>query len=166
MTDPDTYQSCRDFLHHEAELLDDRRLEEWLDLLADEVEYLAPKRVVREKGAEKSEFKEDTFYFLEDRSSLEERVEKLAIEESWGENPPSRTRRLVGNIRIQSNSSDTIELKNNLLMYHNKGIPQRETIIPAERHDELIRVGGSLKLSNRKIYMDVNDLTIVLTVFL
>ena len=37
-------QEIEDFLYREAELLDDRRYEEWLDLLTDDVSYFMPMR--------------------------------------------------------------------------------------------------------------------------
>jgi 3-phenylpropionate/cinnamic acid dioxygenase small subunit len=37
-------QQVEEFLYHEAELLDERRYEDWLALLADDVRYWVPMR--------------------------------------------------------------------------------------------------------------------------
>lgn len=167
MVNRETHFRCEQFLVREAEILDNKDYETWLDLLTDDVEYVAPQRIVREKGSEKNEFSEDTFYFYDDKISLNKRVEKLNVEETWGENPPSRTRRFVSNVRVQETDDEKLLVKNNLLLYHNKGMPQQENIVSAERYDTLIEDDGELKIDDREIFIDASDLNIEgLTVFL
>ena len=49
-------QEITDFLYREAELLDERRYREWLDLLADDVRYWMPIRRNVKLGDDESEF--------------------------------------------------------------------------------------------------------------
>ncbi len=47
---PQVRDEILDLLHREAELLDEGRLDEWLDLLTDDVTYQMPVRMTRERG--------------------------------------------------------------------------------------------------------------------
>src|SRR5258707_12760170 len=49
-------QEIADFLYREAELLDERRYREWLDLLADDIRYWMPMRRNVKFGEEEREF--------------------------------------------------------------------------------------------------------------
>lgn len=166
MIDVETQHRCEQFLTREAELLDNREIGEWLDLLTEDIEYAVPKRITREKDSTKPEFKDDTFFYNEDKESLALRVKKWQVDEAWGENPPSRTRRIVGNVRVSDEEDGSYDVKNNFIMYHNKGIPPQVNILSGERHDTLHENDGELKLAKRTVFLDLTDLNIGLTVFL
>ena len=87
------------FLFHEAALLDERRFDEWLGLLDEELSYRMPVRSTRPEG-QGSEFSEQMLHFDETRETLAMRVERLKSGDAWAEVPPSRTRHYVTNIRI------------------------------------------------------------------
>lgn len=147
---------CRDFLVREAALLDDQQLHEWLDLLTDDVEYRVPRRVMRERGTETSEFSDDGFLYRDDKGTLRTRVERYDREYAWAENPPSRTRRFVGNVRIedQGEETDEIRVKNNMLVYRSQGDTTDHDLIIGEREDVLRRRDEELALAERTVYLD------------
>ena len=85
-----------DFYYLEAELLDDRKLRQWLDLLADDIRYWMP---IRHNTLERPENIGDelskpgeAYYFDDDKKSLKIRVERAYAKNAWAEMPPSRTR--------------------------------------------------------------------------
>ncbi|AFK20974.1 3-phenylpropionate/cinnamic acid dioxygenase subunit beta (plasmid) [Haloferax mediterranei ATCC 33500] len=145
---------CEEFLFDEAERLDDGKLHEWLELLTDDVEYRVPRRVTRERGSEQSSFSEDGFLYREDMGTLTTRVERYDREYAWAENPPSRTRRFVSNVRVHDESDDEIRVKSNLLLYRNQGDTTEHDLLVGEREDQLRRVDGALKLARRTVYLD------------
>lgn len=145
---------CQAFLAQEAELLDDGRLHEWLDLLSEDLEYVVPRRVTRERGSELGEFRDDSFHFRETKETMKSRVERFDKEYAWSENPPSRTRRIVGNVRVEGCWNDRIELRSNFLLSRSQGDTTKTTIIPGERHDVVIEQGGTLKLLRRSVFID------------
>ncbi len=99
-TSLETYWEVYSFLMREAELLDERREREWLEsCIADDVEYLMPVRENRERS-EGVGFSDESFYFQDTRGSLELRVKRLETEYAWAEDPPSRTRHFVTNVRV------------------------------------------------------------------
>lgn len=149
------HYDCVTFYNREAELLDDKELEAWLDLLTEDISYTMPVRLIRERGAERAPFSEQGYNYHEDRSTLEARVKRFQSEYAWSEDPPSRTRHFVSNVRIDAVDDDEIAVKNNLLLFR----AQRENddvLLSAERHDVLRQNGETLQLSEREIRLDHN----------
>lgn len=136
----------------EAELLDDNRLRDWLGLLADDVEYYMPVRATRERGAG-SEFV-DMAHFEENRDQLELRVRRLETSTVWAEDPPSRTRHFISNIRVAPEGPDAARVKSNLLLYRTRGDSPSHDLLSAERQDVWRRVDGAWKLARRTILLD------------
>lgn len=147
-------QTCEEFLFREAELLDDKRLHEWLDLLTEDIEYRVPRRIMRERGSEQSDFSEDGFLYREDHGTLTTRVKRYDREYAWAENPPSRTRRFVSNVRVHEEANDELQVKSNLMIYRNQGDTTEYDLIVGERDDTLRRVDESLKLARRTVRLD------------
>ena len=106
------------FLYHEAALLDERRFAEWLDLLDPELEYWMPVRSTRALGDEAHEFAKlgEGAYFDDDKSSMEQRVRKLSTGFAWAEDPPSRTRHNVTNVRVLERSDGTFRIGCNFMI--------------------------------------------------
>jgi 3-phenylpropionate/cinnamic acid dioxygenase small subunit len=147
------YLECDSFLNYEAELLDQHELSEWLELLSEDITYQIPVRTTRGREAD-SDFSSTSYHMKDDFSSLQSRVNRLETEYDWSENPPSRTKRFVTNLRIStSDDTETIECKSNLLVYRGKGDNPSSDIIPCERHDTLVRKNGELKLERREVQL-------------
>jgi 3-phenylpropionate/cinnamic acid dioxygenase small subunit len=158
-TSVETYWEVYSFLMHEAELLDERRERDWLDLFTDDAEYLMPVRVNRERG-EGDGFSQEAFYFEETRGSLELRVRRLETEYAWAEDPPSRTRHFVTNVRIvESEEEDEVAVRTNLLLYRSRGSDPKHDLLSAERKDTLRKEDGQWKLRKRVILLDHSVLT-------
>ena len=83
------------FLIHEAALLDEWRLEEWLALMAEDSHYLVPPL-----DAPDADHRDTLFLIADDRRTLASRVRQLLSGTTWAENPRSRTRRLITNVRL------------------------------------------------------------------
>lgn len=156
LTTPDQYiqQLCTEFLNREAEILDDRRLNDWLELLTKDIRYEVPVRITREAGAKESEFSDESYHYRENWDTLNGRIDRFEDEYAWSENPPSRTRRFVSNVRIDDIRSDELDVKNNLLLYRNQGDSSSTEIFTGERHDIIRRVNDELKLAKRTVFLD------------
>jgi 3-phenylpropionate/cinnamic acid dioxygenase small subunit len=158
-TGSQTYFECVDFLNAEAELLDDNRIREWFDELIDpEIDYRVPIRVTRSR-AEGPGYSFQGWHMFEDHGSLEARVRRLETEYAWAEDPPSRTRRFVTNIRVDpGEASDEIKVKSNLLIYRGRYDSPSFNLIAGERHDVLRRTDIRLKLLKRLVLLDQTTL--------
>ena len=158
-TSVETYWEAYSFLMHEAEVLDERHEREWLEMLTDDVEYLMPVRVNRERG-EGDGFSEEAFYFEETHGSLELRVRRFETEYAWAEDPPSRTRHFVTNVRVApGEEEDAVAVRSNLLLYRSRGSDPRHDLISAERKDVLRKEDEQWKLKKRVILLDHSILT-------
>ncbi len=163
--DPD-YHLVVDFLVREAELLDERRWRDWLALLAEDVTYEMPVRVTVARGQEDSVLP-DMGHFWEDRFTLQKRVERLETEYAWTEDPPSRTRHFVTNVRVFRSGPEELVAKSYLLLFRSRGDARVPEWVCAERTDRLRRTEGGLRLVHRRIVVDESVLrTQNLAVFL
>jgi ethylbenzene dioxygenase beta subunit len=154
-----------DFLFHEAELLDEWRLREWLGLLTDDICYRVPIRIAKEKAGGESAVtgvSTEMFHLDEDRDSLELRVERLETGFGWAEEPPSRIRHHVTNVRV----GDELAVRSNVLLYRSRWDKPEHDLLSAERHDVLRRVDGELRLASRHVILDSTSIpTLNLTFF-
>lgn len=142
-----------DLYNFEAECLDDRRWEEWLELFAPEVEYFAPIRVNRKTPA--SDIVEELGHFDDTFGSLALRVKRLRTDVAWAEDPPSLTRRLITNIRIRpASEAGQYDVRTNFLLYRSRGDMGAHDLIVGERQDRVRPEGGHLLISRRRILLD------------
>jgi len=155
--DSELRRLIEDFYYLEAELLDNRKLREWFDLLTDDIRYWMP---IRHNPSERPENIADElskpgegFYFDDDRQSLKIRVERAYARNAWAEMPPSRTRHLVTNIRIKKDSGEELHVHSNFLVYRTRMETDQDMFV-GERRDVLRRVGDSFKIVRRMIILD------------
>ena len=141
------------WLLHEAELLDDRRYRDWLALLTDDVVYRMPVRVTSAHSLDDSTL-EDMDHFDEDRYSLGKRVERFETEHAWTEDPPSRTRHYVTNVRVSHGDGDELIAKSYLPLFRSRGDVREPDLVSAERTDVLRQVDGELRLARRDVLVD------------
>ncbi len=149
----ETWLEVHHLLVAEAEMLDDRRFEEWLELFTEDVEYTAPVRVTKKNPA--PDVVVGNLLFDENMASLTLRVRRLATDVAWAEDPPSLTRRLITNIRVSSAAvDDELAVKSNVLLFRSRGDVGRHDIVCGQREDTLRRVEGSLRIARRRILFD------------
>jgi 3-phenylpropionate/cinnamic acid dioxygenase small subunit len=143
------------FLYREAALLDDRRFEDWLTLLAADLEYWMPVRSTRALGDEANEFAKpgESAFFDDDKASMEQRVRKLYTGFAWAEDPPSRTRHLVSNVRIDRAESEIVDVHCNFIVYRSR-LAADEDLWVGRREDRLRRNGESFLIARRHLYLD------------
>jgi 3-phenylpropionate/cinnamic acid dioxygenase small subunit len=152
--DSPQYADVLELLFHEAELLDTGRFEDWLDLLTEDAEYRMPARLTtRDRTA--TGFSDTTNIFSDNLASLRVRVARLGTSFAWAEDPPSRTRHFVTNVRVnRSGHPDELEVRSNLLLYRIRSDQAMPDLFSGERHDLLRLTEGSLRLARRIIYLD------------
>ena len=153
------------FLYHEAEVLDERRYEDWLDLLADDVRYWMPIRRNVKLGELEREFTregQDVNWFDEGKDTLTRRVKQILTGVHWAEEPLSRLCHMVSNVQLLGAEPSVLEparvtVKSRFLIYRNR-VETETDILVGKREDTLRRVDGGWKISRRKIVLDQNVL--------
>lgn len=149
--------ALEDFYYLEAELLDERRWEEWLDLFAPELEYTAPIRVTRKAPA--NDIIDELGHFDDTKSSLALRVKRLRTDVAWAEDPPSHTRRLITNLRVRPGEDPgLVTARTNFLLFRSRGDLGAHDLIVGERQDILRREGGTWLITRRRIVLDQSSL--------
>ena len=163
----DTHQEVHQFLVVEAELLDSRRYQDWLNLFTEDIVYRMPVRVTRAHTLEGSVLY-GMDHFDEDLYSLKKRVQRFETEHAWTEDPPSRTRHFVTNVRVYPGEGDSeFTVKSYVLLFRSRGDTRDPDFLSAERTDVLRRSDGGFKVANREILVDESVLkTQNLAVFL
>ena len=147
------------FYIREAWLLDERRLKEWLDLFTDDVLYFMPRRknVHRREAARELTPLGDLAILEEDKRYLEMRVARLDSGMAWAEDPPSRTRHLIGNLEAIALDNGEVRAKTAFLVYRSH-LETDAQLLSGCREDVLRPVDGSWKIARRTIVLDANVL--------
>lgn len=150
---------AQEFLVREADLLDHDRCEEWLELLHPTLVYRAPVRVTRPPN-QGDGLSDKMYHFDETLRSLTIRV-KLQGSSAWAEEPPSRTRRFVSNVRGEWVTSTEIEVVSYLLLTRLRLVETQQETIVGERHDRLVHDDDAVwRLRRRDILLDHTTLPV------
>jgi 3-phenylpropionate/cinnamic acid dioxygenase small subunit len=155
-------EEIEDFLYTEADLLDQRRFQEWLYLLAEDVSYSMPlRRNVRfgeHAKRENTRIGKDICWFDEDKWTLSKRVEQLMTGIHWAEEPLSRTTRLVSNVHLLEvqpsvETPREVKVRSRFLIERHRVDYESEHFVGI-RTDLLRRVGEEWKIARREILMN------------
>ncbi|MGQ0550014.1 MAG: aromatic-ring-hydroxylating dioxygenase subunit beta [Armatimonadota bacterium] len=151
---PQVREEILEFLYQEAECLDTGRFEDWLGMMTDDVQYQMPVRLTRERG-DAPDRSDQMQFFWDDRATLELRVRRLRTDFAWAEDPPSRTRHFVSNVRIaQAPTPDLLDVRSYVLITRSRGDAPNYEMISGERKDVLRRADGTWKLARREFVVD------------
>jgi 3-phenylpropionate/cinnamic acid dioxygenase small subunit len=153
--DAELERACAQFLYREAELLDNTDYTGWLEsCLSEDLEYRIPIRTTRVRTPGGSEFSETGFHMTDTYVTIRTRVKRLLTEHAWAEDPPSRTRRVVTNIRVRELGSGEAEVKSYLTLYRSQWDTVNYDLIVGERQDVLGVDAGGWRLRRRLVLLD------------
>ena len=158
-------EEIEQFLYREAELLDDRRYEEWLALFAEDAQYFMPMRRNVPHDEPEREFTRDGFdvnWFDEGKDTLTRRVKQILTGIHWAEEPPSRICHMISNVQVVTATppgptSGEVTVKSRFLVYRNRVETETDFLV-GKREDLLRRVNGGWQIARRKIILDQNVL--------
>jgi 3-phenylpropionate/cinnamic acid dioxygenase small subunit len=158
-------QEMEDFLYDEAELLDERRYEEWLELLAEDVRYWMPMRRNVKFGELEREYTReglDINWFDEGKETLTRRVQQILTGVHWAEEPLSRICHMVSNVQLLHVRPSVlapleVTVKCRFLIYRNR-VDTETDLLVGKREDVVRRTNGQWKIRQRKIVLDQNVL--------
>jgi 3-phenylpropionate/cinnamic acid dioxygenase small subunit len=172
-TSPDQQRALERFYHYEARLLDGRQYQQWLALVTEDIQYRMPSRVNvqvdnRERGNEEMigvdreleggdsmgcPIREENYIHLMLR------VERAYKINSWAENPPARTRRIIGNVELMSVEGELHHVLSNFHLYYAR--PGGENFMySGQRRDVLLPEGDSFRIKDREIIMDYANIDV------
>ena len=149
------------FLYMEAELLDERKFTEWLDLLADDIHYHMPARRNIKFGEwhrENSDPESEISWFDEGKRTLAGRVRQLNTGVHWAEEPVSRVRHFVSNVELLDVQGNEVRVRSRFLVYRQR-LTEEQNFFIGKREDLLRRDSETgWKVAKRTIILDQNVL--------
>lgn len=155
-----------DFYYHEADLLDDRRFRDWLELLSDDISYFMPiRRNVKfgqQAARENTKRGDGISWFDEDKWTLTKRVEQILTGVHYAEEPLSRITHMVSNVQIKGARPDVdaaheLDVTSRFLVYQNR-VEYETYIFVGRRNDTLRETGNGWKIARREILLEQNIL--------
>ena len=159
-------REIEEFLYLEADLLDDRRFDAWLDCFDEDLAYFMPMRRNVKFGQhatrENTRYEDGISWFNEDKWTLGKRVEQILTGVHYAEEPLSRVCHMVTNVRVVDalpSAADAREVtaRCKFMVYQNRVEYETYTFV-GSRIDRLRRAGDGWKVFRREIILDQNVL--------
>ncbi len=147
-----TREQVEDFLYHEAALLDEWRLDEWLGLLTDDARYLVPSNDRPDADPAST-----LFTIADDMQRIRGRVTRLKDRNAHAEHPHSRTRRMIANVRIVAREGDELRVEANFVVYRFRRDERIREYVGRYRY-RLRLVSGELRIARREALIDAMEL--------
>ena len=149
---PALHEEVRLFLSLEAEMIDDRRFADWLDVVTDDFSYRMPVPVTPDNPAA-VHYDESALIIDENRETLTEhwfrRFDPDMWEMAWAENPPVRYRHFITNVRVRETADGNVYgVRSNVIVTATRQSNQPDTLY-IERFDTLVRTANGWRLHGR-----------------
>jgi len=159
-------REIEEFLYDEANLLDERRFQEWLNTLAEDLRYFMPMEYNVKFGEhatrELTTRDKQMSWFNEGKWSLGKRAEQILTGVHWAEEPLSRVCRMVSNVQITaigaSAAGETeVDVTSRFLIYQNR-CEYEQYYFVGDRFDRMRQTAEGWKLARREIRIHQNVL--------
>ena len=148
------HQLAHQFLVEEAHLLDTLRFDEWFALLTDDISYSMPVRVTAVKAVDEGSV-QTMHHFSEDRYSVRKRVDRFLTTHAWAEDPQSRLRHHITNVRtFATDDAATFAVESALFLFRSRGDRNPPDVLSAGRSDLLRQTPDGFRLCSRVIQVD------------
>lgn len=141
-----------DLLYLEADLLDRWMLKEWLALYAEDAWYHVPPSDV---DGDTADPETSLFYIIDDAVRMRERVSRLSKVGAHSENPRSKVRHLVSNVRVERDG-ETIRSRSSFIVYRSKDVTS-DAFVGHYLH-EIVERDGILRIAGKKCVLDMEAL--------
>lgn len=139
-----------DFLYLEASLLDEWRLTEWLGLLTEDAQYEIPAT-----DSPNSDCATTLALVYDDRERIDARVKQYVDNLVYAEDPRSRVRRMISNVRVLAVSGDAADVTANFVCY--RFAAERMDVFVGHLVYKIVRSGSggsAFKIKKRRVVLD------------
>ncbi|HSV45575.1 MAG TPA: aromatic-ring-hydroxylating dioxygenase subunit beta [Ramlibacter sp.] len=152
MTTTFARHEIEDFLFSEAALLDDWKLDEWLALFTDDARYLVPSTDLPQDAPPEG----NLFFIADDHFRISERVKRLMKKTAFSEQPRSKTRHLVSNVRLLSQSADQCVATSAFITSRAKS--GNVDLYVGSSEYTIVRREGALRIRSKRCTLDMDAL--------
>lgn len=149
-----TRAAAEDFLYHEAELLDDWKLQTWADLFRADGLYEVTSPASSDPVA--ADAKTSLFLISDGMDRIRGRATRLLKKTAHAEYPHSKTRHMVGNVRPSAGVDGETNVRANLVVYRTK--EDNTTVFMGETRYRLAQTSEGLRIVAKRVILDLNSL--------
>lgn len=142
-------QQVEAFLYHEARLMDEHRYDEWEALWTDDAIYWVP------CNADDIDPTRQVSIIYDDRRRIGYRIQRLKSGAAHAQDPPSRLRRVIGNLEIEEAVNGEVIVASNFILTEVRR--QRQTLWSGRSLHRLRPEQGSFKIAFKKVLLVNND---------
>jgi 3-phenylpropionate/cinnamic acid dioxygenase small subunit len=155
VVDDALYRRVCEFYYDEADLLAQRQLTQWFELLAEDIHYRVGFPEFYEHGTRR-QVGIGNPYFDDDHTSMKVRVRLLGNQTlTTAEHPPSVYNYFVSNIRARAaDKPDELDVDSRLLIYRVRASEPTPYILGARRRDRLRIIDGGFRIARREASID------------
>ena len=144
-----TRAEAEDILYAEARLLDERRHDEWLGMLTTDSMYWVP------SNGDGVDPNREIALVFDDFAKMRNRIGRLATGVAHAQSPPSKTKRLVSNVQVDSAEENAATVLSAFILYELRRGKER---IFAGRWEHRLRYeAGRWKIAAKKVVLVNND---------
>ncbi|MBL4620930.1 MAG: aromatic-ring-hydroxylating dioxygenase subunit beta [Immundisolibacteraceae bacterium] len=137
-----------DFLYEEALMLDEKRYADWVDLFSEDAIYWVPANNFDNDPSQHVSLIYDNY------SRLKERLTRMQHPYFWSQDPPSRTSRLIGNVRVLESEGDEVLVESRFQMLE---LRRQTRHFAGTCHHRLVNVDDSWKIRRKTVYLINNN---------
>jgi p-cumate 2,3-dioxygenase beta subunit len=141
-----------DLLYTEADLLDQWKLAEWLTLYSEDAHYYVPPTDIPGDDADPNT---SLFYICDDRRRMQERVIRLTKSGAHSEWPRSKTRHVVGNVRV-AREPNMIRARASFAVWRSKDTTS--DVFVGHYLYEIVELDGGMRIRKKTSVLDMEAL--------
>ena len=138
-----TLGRIQQFLYHQADLLDGKHWQAYIDLFADDGVYWMP------TSPEQTEWLDSPSIFAEDKSIMEVRMRRVTHPNAWSQAPQWGTSHVVSNVTIESETDSELVVRSRFHMLELRRDAQRY-FGGGYRHT-LLKRGGDFEIKLQRV---------------
>jgi p-cumate 2,3-dioxygenase beta subunit len=147
-----TRAQAEDFLYFEASLLDEWKLNEWLELLTPDAAYYIPPN-----DKPDGDHRTTLFIIADDAERIRQRVIRILDPNCHAEAPRSRIRRHLSNVRVLGQEGDLATVAANFICHRYRRHERVREYVGGLKY--LIRLtDAGLRIKERRIVLDAQEL--------
>lgn len=157
-----TLEQVRQFLYYEAQLLDDRQWDAWLDCYSPKVVFWMPAWGDDDKTTQDPQ-REISLIYYPNRDGLEDRVYRIKTERSGASTPEPRTTHMISNIALLGETENGCEVRYNWATYSHRY--QQTDVYFGTTHCTLIECDNQPQITRKTVRLNNDYIRQVIDVY-
>ena len=137
------------FLYREARLMDEHQYDEWLSLWTDDALYWVP------CNRDDLDPTREVSLIYDDRTRLEDRIDRLKGPAAHAQDPESRMRRVISNVEVEEGNNGEVTVSSNCMLAELRRGTQ--DVFAGRTIHKLRHEGDGFRMAYKKVLLVNND---------